>query len=99
MLPTMMPLTNCYKAITLLAIVGQVFAVEREVQLSYGSFVGTPLSNGISQWLGMPFAAPPIGNLRFAPPIDPPMQTQSQVANKVSLHDLTQRKIHVLRSY
>lgn len=70
-----------------LLLTAQVSAVGNEVKLSYGSFVGTSLSNGVSQWLGIPFAAPPVGNLRFAPPADPATQSQRQIADKVSLHN------------
>ncbi|KAI0942553.1 hypothetical protein AcW1_003150 [Taiwanofungus camphoratus] len=40
------------------------------VTLSYGSFQGVAEGN-ISSFLGMPFAQPPLGNLRFAPPQEP----------------------------
>ena len=74
---------------SLIALVGlyaySVAAVESQVDLSYGKFMGTPLSNGITQWLGIPFAAPPVGDLRFAPPIDPPKQSGVQQADKVSV--------------
>ncbi|KAF8995824.1 carotenoid ester lipase precursor [Cyathus striatus] len=36
------------------------------VTLGYGSFQGT-VDGNIAKFLGMPFAAPPVGNLRFAP--------------------------------
>lgn len=76
--------TRCFSAFTLLTLVGHACATAKEVELSYGTFVGTPLSNGVTQWLGIPYAAPPIGNLRFAPPVDPPVQAQRQFADKVS---------------
>ncbi|KDR73256.1 hypothetical protein GALMADRAFT_1341677 [Galerina marginata CBS 339.88] len=40
------------------------------VTLSYGSFQGNATGN-VVEFLGMPFAAPPVGNLRFAPPHPP----------------------------
>ncbi|KAL1304611.1 hypothetical protein AAFC00_003578 [Neodothiora populina] len=40
-------------------------------QLSYATYRGTALPNGITQFLGLRFAAPPVGNLRFAAPKDP----------------------------
>ncbi|KAK0624862.1 Alpha/Beta hydrolase protein [Bombardia bombarda] len=46
-------------------------AVDPTVNLSYSQYIGTPLINGITQWLGMRYAAPPVGDLRFEPPRDP----------------------------
>ncbi|KDR77272.1 hypothetical protein GALMADRAFT_120430 [Galerina marginata CBS 339.88] len=40
------------------------------VKLSYGSFQGNATGN-VVEFLGMPFAAPPVGDLRFAPPRPP----------------------------
>ncbi|KAL1965967.1 hypothetical protein VTN77DRAFT_4907 [Rasamsonia byssochlamydoides] len=50
------------------------------VHLGYASYRGTALPNGISQWLGMRYAAPPVGNLRFAAPQDPPVMPGIQDA-------------------
>ncbi|EXV06735.1 carboxylesterase/lipase domain protein [Metarhizium robertsii] len=41
------------------------------VDLLYSEYRGVALSNGITQWLGMRYAAPPVGDLRFKPPQDP----------------------------
>ncbi|KAF9485003.1 alpha/beta-hydrolase [Pholiota conissans] len=40
------------------------------VHLNYGSFQGNTTGT-LDKFLGMPFAAPPVGNLRFAPPQAP----------------------------
>ncbi|PCH44099.1 sterol esterase [Wolfiporia cocos MD-104 SS10] len=40
------------------------------VQLSYGTFQGNSSGN-VSSFLGIPFAEPPLGDLRFAPPHPP----------------------------
>ncbi|KAF8808598.1 carotenoid ester lipase precursor [Phlegmacium glaucopus] len=40
------------------------------VKLKYGSFQGNSTGN-LDKFLGIPFAAPPVGNLRFAPPQPP----------------------------
>ncbi|KAF9043105.1 carotenoid ester lipase precursor [Panaeolus papilionaceus] len=40
------------------------------VKLDYGSFQGQS-SNGLVEFLGMPFAQPPVGDLRFALPKEP----------------------------
>ncbi|KAJ5840993.1 Lipase [Penicillium chrysogenum] len=41
------------------------------VDLGYARYEGQTLSTGVTQWLGMRFAAPPVGDLRFAAPQDP----------------------------
>lgn len=68
-----------------------VVAADTVVNLGYASYRGTALSNGISQWLGMRFAAPPVGKLRFAAPQDPPVMKGIQDATKVQLHLLLLR--------
>lgn len=40
------------------------------VDLGYARYEGHTHS-GVTQWLGMRFAAPPVGDLRFAAPQDP----------------------------
>jgi carboxylesterase type B len=61
-----------------------VAAVNPLVTLDYTSYQGTAFPGGISQWLGVRYAAPPVGDLRFAAPIDPPANQTVQVADKVS---------------
>ena len=38
------------------------------VDLTSGSFRGTQTENGTQRWLGIPFAEPPVGHLRFKAP-------------------------------
>jgi carboxylesterase type B len=55
-----------------LAVGGLVVdAVDPAVTLDYATYEGTALGNGITQWLGVRFAAPPVGELRFAAPLPP----------------------------
>lgn len=61
-----------------------VNAVTHIVKLPQAEYAGVALSNGVSHWLGIPYAAPPIGRLRFAPPIDPPQRSGIQAADTVS---------------
>lgn len=67
-----------------LALCQAVTAVKPIVDLGYSKFQGTPLNNGITQWLGMPFAAPPVGDLRWRAPQDPVKKTGVADASKVS---------------
>lgn len=55
------------------------------VDLGYSSYQGTSLDNGVSRWLGMRYAAPPVGDLRFRAPRDPLKTTTLQMANSVIL--------------
>ncbi|KAK7542929.1 Alpha/Beta hydrolase protein [Phyllosticta citricarpa] len=59
-----------------------VHGVDPQVPLNYTTYEGTPYSNGITAWLGIRFAAPPTGNLRFAAPLDPPVTGGVQAANQ-----------------
>lgn len=60
-----------------------VVAVDTAVDLTCNKYVGVATPNGITQWLGMRYAAPPVGNLRFMPPQDPPCNNTTQVADQV----------------
>jgi carboxylesterase type B len=54
-----------------------------QVDLGYSKYDGVALSSGITQWLGMRYAAPPVGRLRFTPPQDPPHTEEVQKADTV----------------
>lgn len=56
------------------------------VDLGYSSYEGSSLSNGVSQFLGMRYAAAPVGDLRFEAPQDPPFKREIQKANRVCSH-------------
>lgn len=75
----MLSLYLLFYSITAVAAVGPV------VSLKYAGYRGVPLANGITQWLGIRYAAAPVGSLRFAAPQDPPLSNDIQAADKVSL--------------
>lgn len=66
------------------------------VDLGYSRYSGRSFNDGTTQWLGMRYAAPPVGNLRFAAPQDPLRNTTIQLAYEVSeaLSYATHRLIH-----
>ena len=53
------------------------------VDLGYSAYQGNTYSDGVSQWLGIRYAAPPTGDLRFAAPQDPIENNTLQEAIKV----------------
>ncbi|KAI3392679.1 hypothetical protein diail_5319 [Diaporthe ilicicola] len=58
-------------------------AVDVTVGLDYSTYIGTAQSGtGVTEWLGIRFAAPPLGDLRFARPQDPPVVSTPQPANR-----------------
>lgn len=52
------------------------------VDLGYSKYQGTALQQ-VNQYLGMRFAAPPLGDLRWRAPRDPPKTTDVQNATAV----------------
>ena len=42
------------------------------VQTAYGKVRGTEVAEGVLAWRGVPYAAPPVGELRLRPPVPPP---------------------------
>ena len=54
------------------------------VDLGYSKYRGQAFSDGTSQWLGMRYAAAPVGQLRFAAPRGPPTTKKVQPALAVS---------------
>lgn len=55
------------------------------VDLGYSQYQGVTLSSGVNQYLGMRFAAPPTGDLRFRAPVKPLSTVGVQNATNVCL--------------
>jgi hypothetical protein len=53
------------------------------VDLGYSQYQGTNAANGVSQWLGIRYAAPPVGDLRFRAAADPLVNNTVQIADAV----------------
>jgi hypothetical protein len=64
--------------------VSTVGAVKPLVDVSYSKYQGVSLENGVTQWLGVRYAAPPVGDLRFAAPCDPVKNKTTIIADTVS---------------
>jgi cholinesterase len=64
-------------------LASSALAVGEIVDVGYASYKGQRLPNGLSQWLGMRYAAPPLGDLRFMPPQDPEEHDAVQPADQV----------------
>jgi hypothetical protein len=61
------------------------------VNLGYSQYMGTSLGSGVNQFLGMRYAAPPLGDLRFRAPINPLFTTGIQNATKVNKHYISKQ--------
>jgi hypothetical protein len=83
------PLPSSASAVLLALLAGApspARAVDPTVSLDYSTYIGTPQSGtGVTEWLGIRYAAPPLGDLRFARPQDPATVSTPQPANQVSL--------------
>jgi hypothetical protein len=73
-----------FRSLVLAFLPTVVLSVDPLVTLDYTSYQGTALPNGISQWLGVRYAAPPLGSLRFSAPQDPVANSTVQIADHVS---------------
>lgn len=58
-------------------------SIDTTVDLGYTKYLGTNNGNGVTQWLGMRYAAAPLGDLRFRAPQSPPVNKTLQIADKV----------------
>ncbi|TGO25379.1 hypothetical protein BPAE_0081g00120 [Botrytis paeoniae] len=57
-------------------------SINTTVDLGYSKYLGTNNGNGVTQWLGLRYAAAPLGDLRFRAPQSPAVNDTLQIANK-----------------
>lgn len=67
---------------TALSLLGAV-AADPRVKLGYATYEGTSLNNGVDQFLGMRYAAPPLGENRFRRAKEPKRETHVIQAKEV----------------
>lgn len=86
LVPPQVPLLQLLLLLLALLAPQHAGAVDASVSLDYSTYVGTPQAGGtgVTQWLGIRYAAPPLGSLRFARPQDPPFVRDPQPADAVS---------------
>ena len=73
-----------YSLLSIGTLAPLVSAVGPLVNLGYTQLQGVAQSQGITQWLGVRYAAPPVGQLRFRAPLDPLPTTGVVDATKVN---------------
>ncbi|KAH8831368.1 Alpha/Beta hydrolase protein [Flagelloscypha sp. PMI_526] len=60
-----------HTSLTLLLGLSAVVTCSSTIDLGYAKYVGTPLEAGVTQFLGMRYAAPPLADRRWRAPADP----------------------------
>jgi len=53
-----------------------------QINLKAGIFTGVATPNGTERWLGIPYAQPPIGILRFKAPLSPKASQEARNASQ-----------------
>jgi len=61
------------------------------VDLGYSKYQGAYAANGVSQWFGIRYAAPPVGDLRFRAAADPLVNDTVQIADTVCFPTLVRK--------
>lgn len=60
--------SHTWWTLTIALLSGCVASSSLDVTLTSGNFRGIPTENGTEKWLGIPYATPPTGKLRFKAP-------------------------------
>ena len=58
------------------------------IDLGYAKYRGKALDTGVNEYLGIRFAAPPVGNLRWRAPQDPPLESSQGVQDATEVSRL-----------
>lgn len=71
-MPLLFPKLLCAALVSglhLLSVAAKESSSSLDVSLSIGTFRGVSTTTGSEKWLGIPFAEPPVGPLRFKAPV------------------------------
>lgn len=68
------------RAVIGLLAAAAVRSVDTLVELDYAKYDGVANDTGVTHWLGMRYAASPVGDLRFARPQDPKDEGEDMIA-------------------
>ncbi|CAF3547595.1 unnamed protein product, partial [Fusarium graminearum] len=88
LMPSLLSMTSTspfFLSLILALLLTLVTAVDPVVDVSYSRYKGKDNGNGVTSWLGMRYAAPPIGDLSFMPPQDPTRSRQVKDTRKFKL--------------
>jgi hypothetical protein len=69
--------------LSVLLFAARAASIPATVDLGYSRYQGTTLDVGVNQYLGIRYAAAPVGNLRFRAPADPEKTSGLQDATSV----------------
>ena len=84
------------KVVYLLLCVYSAVAVDPLVDVVYSQYLGATIPAGITQWLGIRYAAPPLGDLRFRAPADPLVNDTVQAADQVRRWHLQKHQLIIV---